>query len=115
MNPQTRLINKLIWALDVKEVKHDMTIHGVYILNLPRYVGASPVIDASVELLVVSIGASKGTSCNSEALTLHINAISTSRKSSMEDGNAIDNMTAIFIIDKCNVSSLASRPCETDK
>ncbi|KAH7174016.1 uncharacterized protein B0J16DRAFT_199587 [Fusarium flagelliforme] len=57
LNCQTWLINKLVWALDAKDVKYDMAIHGIYILNLPRYGGASSVIDASVELLLASIGA----------------------------------------------------------
>jgi hypothetical protein len=92
-----------------------MTIHGAYILNLPRHVGASPVIDASVELLVASIGGARRTPCKNEALALHINETLTLRKSLMAGGNAIDNMTAIWIIDTCNVSLLASSPCETDK
>lgn len=115
LNPQTRLINKFVWALDAKELKYDMTIHRVYVLNLPRHIDASPVINASVELLVASIEAARGSSCRNEASVLHINAISTLRKYLMAGGNAIDNITTIWIIDTCNVSSLASSPCETDK
>jgi len=115
LNPQTRLINNLVWALDAKEVKYDMTIHGVYVLNLPRHINASPVINASVELLIASIEAARGSSCKSEALELRIDAISTLRKYLMAGGNAIDKITTIWIIDTCKVSSLASRPCETDK
>lgn len=91
-NSQTRSVYKLVWALNV-----------------------SPAIDSSVKLLVASIGAARGTSCKNEALSLHIDAISTWRKSLMGSDNAIDNMTATTIIDTCNVGSLVPNLCETDK
>ncbi|KAF4967250.1 hypothetical protein FSARC_5162 [Fusarium sarcochroum] len=102
-NTETQLISRLVSTLEIKDIRYDIMSYGTFILDLPRHVGSSPAVDASIAALVSSFDVLRDTRSRPGALALHINAVSTLRKSLQDTSQACttSNMAAIWLIYVC--------------
>ncbi|KAJ3545340.1 hypothetical protein NM208_g2548 [Fusarium decemcellulare] len=89
--------------LELPDAAFNIVSYGAFVADLPRHVGSSKVLDVSIATLIASFNSLRHGQPRHDALALHVNAVSTLRRSMREAGRANracspDVMAAIYII-----------------
>lgn len=105
-NESTILAGALVSALDVKDLRYDLTTYGVFVLDLPRRLGTNKALDAAAEALAVSHPSLYTGKQRPEMLATYLNALKELRIS-LSNPNKLqitDTLCAIYLIIICQVS-----------
>ncbi|KAF4464157.1 hypothetical protein FALBO_9016 [Fusarium albosuccineum] len=120
-NQETRMAGALVSMLELPDAAFNIVSYGAFVTDLPRHVGSSKVLDVSIATLIASFNSLRHGQPRHDALALHVNAVSTLRRSMREAGRANracspDVMAAIYIIRFSRVRIPENTPvfCSTD-
>ncbi|CEI63698.1 hypothetical protein FVEN_g6819 [Fusarium venenatum] len=103
-NEKTLISGKLVHILNLDDPAYDISTFGLFVVDLPRYVGSSKSLDAAISAFVAGFGTLKNkTMSKIFALDRYVYAIKMLRET-MNDpvlANTKDSMCSIYLIAIC--------------
>ncbi|KAM0228674.1 hypothetical protein ACHAPO_010535 [Fusarium lateritium] len=106
-NEKTLISGKLVHILNLDDPAYDISTFGLFVVDLPRYVGSSKSLDAAINAFVAGFGTLKNkTMSKIFALDRYVYAIKMLRETMTDPvlANTKDNMCSIYLIAICQVS-----------
>ncbi|KAL4892820.1 hypothetical protein BDV59DRAFT_178687 [Aspergillus ambiguus] len=97
------LIESLVSLLKVQDVRYDLSYYGVFFDQIPRYIGTSKVLDASINALVSIFPSLYTEDVSRQALIQYGNALKTLRSTLQDptESKSVGTMCAIYLIMVC--------------
>ncbi|KAM5349176.1 hypothetical protein ACJ41O_008999 [Fusarium nematophilum] len=93
----------MVFILEVEDPRYDVSTYGWFMRDLPRHIGHSPVLDASIKSFISSFDALHNKGSQLRALDDYVGSLNALRKS-LQNGapsRGMENMCAIYLIKCC--------------
>lgn len=99
------MAGSLIALLKVQDVRYDLSYYGLFFSQIPKYVGTSRALDASIGALVAVFPVLYTTEVSRDALVQYGNALKTLRATLQDptESRTVGTMCAIYLIMVCEV------------
>ncbi|GAB1211365.1 hypothetical protein ATERTT37_000478 [Aspergillus terreus] len=102
-NDALEMAGSLIALLKVQDVRYDLSYYGLFFSQIPKYVGTSRALDASIGALVAVFPVLYTTEVSRDALVQYGNALKTLRATLQDptESRTVGTMCAIYLIMVC--------------
>lgn len=113
-NEATVITSTFIHRLEIKDPKYDLTSYGIFMKDLPRRLGTSAALDASVSAFLSAYLSVPSRQQQPEALVKYGNALKSLRDSLQDpvESGSINTLCAIYLIMVCQVCSSLVGECD---
>lgn len=112
-NPTTNLLNAYITRLNVHDIRYDLSCYGTFLAEVPKRLGRSAALDASVHALTVCSRSVFSRNHSVDMLKAYVDALNTLRRSICNPATSQDpdTLCAIYLMLVCQVSSVTWLSC----
>lgn len=106
-NAATTVASALVAALEVRDLRYDLTCYGPFLTELPRRLGSDEALDAAVAAITAAYSKIYTGRRSLDMLTKYGHALTTLRKSLDDRAKAmsVNTLCAIYLVMVCQVSA----------
>lgn len=107
-NDTTTTITCLISALEVKDIRYDITCYGEFLKHVPRRLGTNSALDASALALSSTYASLSTHQASPKTVAAYVNALQAVRASLSDPVQArtTDTLCAIYMVMICQVGTI---------